>query len=66
MFNNIAKQERDAAREAFHNACKLVAIDRDGRVLRFTFERNGEHFQIETMGMMSDDIEGWKSQAGLK
>ena len=45
---------------------KLVAINRNGRMNVFTFERNGEHFEIETMGMLSDDVPGWKKKAGLE
>lgn len=66
MFAGHIKQERDQLRSAYQNACKLVAITRNGRMNVFTFERNGEHFEIETMGMLSDDLAGWKEQAGLK
>lgn len=57
---------KKAAIEALQNACKLVSIERNGRLNIFTFERNGEFFKIETMGMLSDDFDGWKSRAGLK
>lgn len=66
MFVNQTKRDLVAAQLAYVQACKLVAITRNGRMNVFTFERNGEHFEIETMGMLSDDIAGWKTQAGLK
>ena len=66
MFGSEAKQELKIVQMHFENACKLVSVERDGRINRFVFARNGEHFIIETMGMLSDDVEGWKKQAGLK
>lgn len=38
----------------------LVAIKPAGRLLRFTFSRNGQSHQIETYSTMSDDVEAWK------
>lgn len=52
-------------REQYHAAAKLVDIRRDGRSLHFTFVRNGQAFMIETMGLMSDNVTLWKTQAGL-
>ena len=37
----------------------LIGIDRTERVNVFTFARNGEIFRIETMGLISDDIDQW-------
>jgi len=40
----------------------LVSVERNGRLNKFTFKRGGEVFQIETMGLMSDDINEWKEK----
>ena len=40
----------------------LVAIDRNGRSNIFTFARNGETFQIDTMGLLSDDVQQWRTE----
>jgi len=67
MFGNkVSKETYDNLTNVYNDACKLVSVERDGRINRFVFARNGEHFIIETMGMLSDDVEGWKKQAGLK
>lgn len=38
----------------------LVDIIRDGRTNKFVFVRNGSIITIEAMGMLSDDVAGWK------
>ena len=38
----------------------LVSIEREGRLNKFLFRRNGQLFQVETMGLISDDIPQWK------
>ncbi len=48
-----------------HNNCRLANITRNGRLNTFHFVRNGQSFTIETMGLLSDDVEGWKKQAGI-
>ena len=40
----------------------LVGIERNGRVNEFTFVRNGKMIKIETMGLISDDLPGWKEK----
>lgn len=49
----------------FLNACRLLAIHRNGRLNVFTFARNDDVFSIETMGLLSDNVEEWRKQAGL-
>jgi hypothetical protein len=38
----------------------LISIERTGRVNQFTFMRGDQVHQIETMGLISDDLPGWK------
>ena len=40
----------------------LIGIERTGRTNSFTFVRNGEVHRIETMGLISDDLPGWKEK----
>ena len=49
------------AEQRYDDAPKLIAIDRSGRINTFTFERRGETFTVETMGLISDDIVGWRN-----
>lgn len=62
----MRKAEVEALRREYQNAARLVDISRNGRLIVFTFIRDGKAFTIETMGMMADDVESWKTQAGLK
>jgi len=54
--------------EVVENAAKLrdnaflIGIEKSGRVLKFTFVRNGEFTVIETYATMGDDVEGWKNR----
>ena len=64
MFNT-RKAEVQALRDALDDACKLRTIVRNGRMIIFTFERKGKFFTIETMGMLSDNIDNWKVKAGV-
>lgn len=59
------KAEVESLRTALNDSCRLIAITRNGRMNVFTFIRNGEPFEIETMGLLSDDIAGWRKQAGI-
>lgn len=43
----------------------LISIRRAGRSNTFVFARNGELIQIETMGLISDDVEQWKKDLQL-
>ena len=47
------------------NACRLLSIHRNGRLNVFTFARGDETFTIETMGLLSDNIDEWRKVAGL-
>ena len=38
----------------------LISIAQDGRVLRFTFTRNGALVVCETYGTLDQDVPGWK------
>ena len=51
--------------EQFINAPKLIALHRNGRLNVWTFARGDEMITIETMGLLSDDVENWKQQLGL-
>jgi hypothetical protein len=51
--------------KTFDNAARLIAIHRNGRMNVFTFARGHEIFMIETMGVMSDEPDVWRKQAGL-
>lgn len=50
---------------AFLDACRLIAIHRNGRMNVFTFARGQTTFMIETFGVMSDEPDVWREQAGL-
>ena len=50
----------------FLNACRLLAIHRNGRVNVFTFARGDQIFTIETMGLLSDNVDEWRNVAGLR
>ncbi|QWY83200.1 hypothetical protein [Rhizobium phage RHph_X2_24] len=51
-----------AAEKLLDDCTKLIAIERDGRVNKFTFIRNGQQLTIETMGLLSDDVNRWKKE----
>ncbi len=40
----------------------LISIERNKRVNRFTFVRDGNLVTIETMGLISDNIKDWKDK----
>lgn len=40
----------------------LIAIERKDRLNRLTFMRGPEIHVIETMGLISDDIRGWREK----
>jgi hypothetical protein len=40
----------------------LIAIERSGRVNKFTFIRNNVPFVIETYGSLSDNWQQWKAE----
>ena len=44
------------------NHSYLIGIERNGRVNSFTFARGNAVHKIETMGLMSDDLPGWKEK----
>ncbi len=48
--------------EKLKNLPVIYSIDRRGRENVFTFMRNGKTFQIHTMGLISDDINGWRKE----
>jgi len=55
-----------AAARAMDGRAYLFKIDRDGRVIKFTFVRGTELHIIETMSLMSSDVEQWRSDLGVK
>ena len=49
---------------ANRNTC--VGIHRDGRMNKFTFIADGQLVEIETMGLLSDNVRAWRDQLGIK
>lgn len=58
--------ERHAVAHNYLNACRLIAIHRNGRMNVFTFARGDKIFSIETMGLWEDNVDQWKQQAGIE
>ncbi len=54
----ITRAEAAAAEMAKH--AYLVGINREGRSNKFIFVRNGQMFEVETMGLLSDDVQQWR------
>lgn len=63
-LNTHHSQAQDVSRE-FLNACRLLSIHRNGRVNVFTFARGDQIFTVETMGLLSDNPDEWRTMAGL-
>lgn len=40
----------------------LVSVERHGRVNKFLFCRDGELIEVETMGMLADNMPMWKEK----
>ena len=53
-------EELTKAAIAMNKRTYLFDISRDGRSNTFSFVRNGEVYQIETMGLISDNVQGWR------
>lgn len=51
-----------AAAEEMQQRPYLFSIERKDRLNRFTFVRNHEMHVVETMGLISDDIRGWREK----
>lgn len=47
------------------NDCRLINIARNGRMNVLTFQRGATIFNIETMGLLSDNTDEWRALAGL-
>ena len=52
----------NAAQEELRKRAYLIGIERNGRENTFTFMRGEEVHQIATMGLISDDLPGWKEK----
>lgn len=63
--NNTLIEAAQSTATEYLNACRLIAIGRNGRMNIFTFVRGNETFMIQTMGLMSDVPDDWRRQAGL-
>lgn len=63
-FNFIKEQlaENMKALEQAQNYAYLVGIERVGRVNKFVFMRGEEMIEIETMGLISDNLPEWKER----
>lgn len=62
---DLLKQETEKlldSIEKLKNRPILIGIERVGRTNKFTFMRGKEIIQIETMGLISDNIPAWKEQ----
>jgi hypothetical protein len=57
-------QARDVANQ-FLTSCRLLSIHRNGRLNVFTFARGDQIFTVETMGLLSDNPDEWRTMAGL-
>lgn len=73
MWINRKKVEAlQAQLEAAHAALQqvekrafIIDITRDGKLNKFMFACNGKVHVIETMGLLSDNVEEWKEQLCL-
>lgn len=65
FWKELVEQRANVANE-FMQACRLISIDRNLRFNYFTFARGNETFTIETMGLLSDNLDEWYTKAGLK
>lgn len=61
QLNDLVK-----AAEGMQDRAYLFGIERQGRILKLNFIRKGKIFTIETISTISDNIPGWKKQAGLE
>lgn len=57
-----AAAELQKSLEAIQDAAILTSIERSGRENTFTFIRNGEQYQIVTMGLIGDNLPEWKEK----
>ena len=64
QLRGSGSQARDVANE-FLNSCRLLSIHRNGRLNVFTFARGDQIFTVETMGLLSDNPDEWRTMAGL-
>jgi len=60
MREQIEKLNR-ALKEA-ENRTVLIDIERTGKKNKFIFVRNRKVHTIRTVGLLSDDVKGWKDQ----
>lgn len=58
----IATDCIDMLEKRMNERAAIISIVRDGRKIRFGFVRNQQLIYIETVGMWSDDVDGWKQQ----
>lgn len=54
-----------AAARAMDGRAYLFKIDVDGRTIKFTFVRGTELHIIETMSLMSADVQQWRNDLGV-
>ncbi|RUW55644.1 hypothetical protein EOA32_01085 [Mesorhizobium sp. M1A.F.Ca.ET.072.01.1.1] len=57
-----AHKELTARAEAMNKHAYLIGIDRDGKLNKFTFVRDGKFTVIETYGTLEDDPAAWKRE----
>lgn len=55
-------EEAIAANEALGKRAFIIGIEREGRICKFTFMRNGELYVVETMRLISDNLPEWKAK----
>lgn len=49
---------------ANRNTC--VSINREGRITKWLFLANGQLVEIETMGLLSDNVADWRDMLGIR
>ena len=53
-------ERAEAAAQEMAKHAHLIGITRDGRTNKFVFVRAGQMFEIETMGLLSDNPAQWR------
>ena len=55
-------EEAIATNETLSKRAFIIGIEREGRICKFTFVRNGELYVVETMSLISDNLPEWKAK----
>jgi hypothetical protein len=62
ILARIAEAERllEMQAELIRSRAALLAIETEGRTLKFVFVRDGKMITVETMSLLSADVPGWR------